>query len=148
MTISSFKGNYDFLSNFYLCPMSFNGTIYGSSEAAFQAQKTFDYTIREIFSTLSPKLSKRLGNAIRCRPDWDTIKVKLMEEIVREKFTQNLDLAKRLISTGEEELVEGNTWRDTFWGVCNGVGENHLGKILMNIREELFKILQVAAMSA
>jgi predicted NAD-dependent protein-ADP-ribosyltransferase YbiA (DUF1768 family) len=42
-----------------------------------------------------------------------------------------------LKATGDEELVEGNWWNDTFWGVCNGVGENNLGKLLMKIRAEL-----------
>ena len=41
------------------------------------------------------------------------------------------------MATGDAELVEGNTWNDTYWGVCNGVGHNHLGKILMQVRQEL-----------
>jgi len=56
---------------------------------------------------------------------------------VRAKFEQNPDLAAKLIATGDEELVEGNTWGDTYWGVCRGVGQNKLGKILMNVRQEL-----------
>ena len=60
-----------------------------------------------------------------------------MEDICRAKFTQNEELKKKLIDTGDATLIEGNTWNDTFWGVCNGVGENNLGKILMKIREEL-----------
>lgn len=46
-------------------------------------------------------------------------------------------LRSQLLSTGTAELVEGNWWNDRYWGVCNGRGENHLGKILMRIREEL-----------
>ena len=62
-----------------------------------------------------------------------------MEEIVRAKFYQNPQLAEKLIATADRKIVEGNTWHDTFWGVdaATGKGENHLGVILMKIREEL-----------
>ena len=53
------------------------------------------------------------------------------------KFTQNEELKEKLLATENEELVEGNTWHDTYWGVCNRRGKNKLGKILMRIREEL-----------
>ena len=43
-----------------------------------------------------------------------------------------------LLATGDAKIVEGNTWGDVFWGVCNGVGENHLGEILMKVRQDLF----------
>ena len=59
-----------------------------------------------------------------------------MTEIVRTKFEQNSDIRQKLIDTYPEELIEGNYWHDTFWGVCEGVGENHLGQILMQIRRE------------
>ena len=62
-----------------------------------------------------------------------------MEEIVRAKFTQNEELKRLLLATGDKRLAEGNTWGDTFWGVDlrSGRGENHLGIILMRVREEL-----------
>jgi hypothetical protein len=60
-----------------------------------------------------------------------------MESLVKEKFTRDTELGAKLVATGDEELVEGNYWGDTFWGVCRGVGQNHLGKILMKVREEL-----------
>lgn len=60
-----------------------------------------------------------------------------MVDIVRAKFTQNKELAKRLKATGDKTLIEGNYWHDTYWGVCEGVGENYLGKILMNLRSEI-----------
>ena len=60
-----------------------------------------------------------------------------MAYLVREKFTTNQKLQKQLLATGDQHLEETNKWGDTFWGVCNGVGSNHLGKILMKVRDEL-----------
>jgi predicted NAD-dependent protein-ADP-ribosyltransferase YbiA (DUF1768 family) len=67
------------------------------------------------------------------------VKVKLMFVLVTEKFKQNPELKQKLLETGNQELIEGNTWNDTFWGVCNGQGQNWLGKILMLVRSELNK---------
>ena len=135
--IKVFDGEYAFLSNFYERKVEYKGITYGSSEAAFQAQKTLDTEERLQFATLTPSQSKRKGRKVALRPDWEDVKVLTMYEIVRAKFTQNSDLAEKLIATGDEELVEGNYWHDTFWGVCDGVGTNFLGKILMRIRGEL-----------
>jgi predicted NAD-dependent protein-ADP-ribosyltransferase YbiA (DUF1768 family) len=60
-----------------------------------------------------------------------------MYQCVKDKFTRNQDLKEQLIATGNEELVEGNTWGDIYWGVSRGRGKNMLGKILMRVREEL-----------
>jgi hypothetical protein len=61
-----------------------------------------------------------------------------MTEIIRLKF-QNPGLKAKLLATGNQELIEGNTWGDCYWGVCEGNGQNHLGKILMQVREELLQ---------
>ena len=135
--IKVFDGEYAFLSNFYERKVEYEGITYGSSEAAFQAQKTLDIEERLQFASLTPMQSKRNGRKVALRPDWEGVKVLTMYEIVLAKFTQNPDLAEMLIATGDEELVEGNYWHDTFWGVCDGVGTNFLGKILMQIRGEL-----------
>lgn len=60
-----------------------------------------------------------------------------MQDILEAKFDKELPLAEMLLATGDEELVEGNHWNDTFWGVYRGKGRNELGKILMRIRENL-----------
>ena len=65
------------------------------------------------------------------------VKTNIMYDICLAKFTQNQDLKEKLLKTGNAILIEGNWWNDTYWGVCNGIGENNLGKILMKIREEL-----------
>lgn len=83
--------------------------------------------------------SKKAGRNVSLRPDWDSVKVGLMEGIIRAKFTQNVGLAEKLTATGDRELVEGNSWHDLFWGADGKTleGENHLGRILMKIRDEL-----------
>ena len=138
-SIESFRGQYGFLSNFYEAPVSYGGLIYLNAEAAFQAQKCLTDEEKRPFTDMPPSKAKRIGRQVRLREDWEQVKVGLMEEIVRAKFTQNEDLAWLLLATGDAQLVEGNTWNDTFWGVDlrKGVGENHLGRILMKVREEL-----------
>ena len=135
--IDNFRGEYAFLSNFYDAPVEYNGLSFRNSEAAFQAQKTIDEIERVQFTSLDASNSKRLGRAVTLREDWEKVKIRVMYEICYAKFTQNPRLAEKLVATGDEVLIEGNTWNDKFWGVCNGEGMNHLGKILMAIRTEL-----------
>ena len=138
--ISNFhEESYTFLSNFYEAPVTYGGLTYGSAEAAFQAQKCLTEEEKLPFTQARPGKSKGMGRRVQLRPDWEQVKVGLMEEIVRAKFTQNAQLAQQLLATDGRYLAEGNTWGDTFWGVNlrSGRGENHLGKILMTVREEL-----------
>nr|DAZ71783.1 MAG TPA: NADAR protein [Caudoviricetes sp.] len=133
--INEFRGKYYFLSNFYETPVTWNGLTYLNNEAAFQSAKTF--SDRECFTNLDPSSAKKLGRKVQLRSDWENVKDDVMYEICKAKFSQNTELKKRLLSTGNEHLEEGNTWGDKIWGTVNGVGENRLGKILMRIREEL-----------
>lgn len=137
--ITCFRGRYEFLSNFYEAPIEYDSLRFGSGEAAFQAQKCRDRGERAAFQTLRPSEAKRAGRKVLLRPDWEFVKVQLMEEIVRAKFAQNADLAQMLLDTGDRMIQEQNTWHDAFWGINakSGDGENHLGKILMKIRNEL-----------
>tara|TARA_Y100000034_G_C6567824_1_gene245972 strand:- start:117 stop:422 length:306 start_codon:yes stop_codon:yes gene_type:complete len=89
------------------------------------------------FIYLSAVEARKLGRRVRLRSDWHEVRLSIMKEIVHAKFTQNEDLRERLLDTGDNELIEGNTWGDSFWGVCRGKGQNHLGNILMAIREKL-----------
>lgn len=133
--ITSFKGKNFFLSNFYSAPVIYNGFRFENNEAAFQAAKCPERTSE--FCALTPKGAKHLGRIVKLRPDWESVKYDVMYEVCLAKFSQHSDLRVKLIATGDAELVEGNTWGDRVWGVCGGVGENHLGKILMRIRNEL-----------
>ena len=137
--IDSFRGKYFFLSNFYPAPVMYKGLTYQNNEAAFQAQKTFSPELQTTFTTLAPSDAKRKGRHVRLRQDWEQVKDRIMEEIVRAKFIQNPKLKEQLLSTGDAILIEGNTWNDRYWGVDarSGIGENHLGKILMKVRSEL-----------
>ena len=136
--IAKFRGDYEFLSNYYEVPVVYDGLQYGSSEAAFQAQKTLDPAERDRVSQLRLNDSKLAGRSLTLREDWESVKVFVMEGIVRAKFTQNPELMSRLSATGQALLVEGNNWKDTFWGfdVNLGYGANMLGQILMRIRAE------------
>ena len=135
--ITSFKGENFFLSNFYLAPVFYQGIRFENNEAAFQAAKCPERM--QEFCGLSPQKAKHLGCRVGLRPDWEDVKFDVMYHVCKAKFLQNPDLAQKLIETGDAELVEGNTWGDKIWGVCDGVGENNLGKTLMRIREELIQ---------
>ena len=130
---------YQFLSNFYEASVFYDGLTFGSSEAAFQAQKCLTPEEKVQFTEYGPGKSKGVGRRVQLRPDWETVKYGIMEEIVRAKFLQHPELARQLLDTGEKVLVEGNHWGDTCWGVDTrtGQGENRLGKILMKVRDEL-----------
>jgi len=137
--IYSFNGEFRFLSNFWPVEVMFEGDLYSSVEAAYVAAKFIDKTMREMVRRCKTAgEAKRFGEtwASQVRPDWYGINLGIMENLLRSKF-ENVELRQKLLETGDQELVEGNTWGDTFWGVCDGIGENNLGKLLMKIRSEL-----------
>ena len=133
--IAEFRGKYFFLSNFYSAPVTYLGKTFKNNEAAFQSAKCPERS--DEFLNLNPSDAKKLGRHVPLRNDWEAIKEVVMYDICRAKFTQNQDLAQLLIETGSATLIEGNTWGDRVWGVCDGAGENRLGKILMQIRAEM-----------
>jgi ribA/ribD-fused uncharacterized protein len=118
--------------------VEFEGITYPTVEHAYQSAKTTDMNERRrIAGIKEPGEAKKAGRALKYRADWDEVKFKVMEECLRYKFTQHPELGEKLLATEDAELIEGNTWGDTIWGVSNGVGENRLGKLLMQIRQEL-----------
>lgn len=137
--INEFKGIYYFLSNFYSAPVVFEGLLYKNNEAAFQSAKVLDIEQRKQFCELDPSTAKKKGRNVLLRNDWEHIKDQVMFECVKDKFTRNEALKQKLLDTGDEELIEGNTWNDTYWGMCGGKGKNMLGKILMQVRGQLKK---------
>lgn len=135
--IDNFRGENYFLSNFYPASVTYNGYTFMNSEAAFQAQKCKDRTEIEGFTSVDSSTAKKMGRRVKMREDWDEVRVNVMHEIVRAKFIQNPELRKKLLETGNAYLEEGNTWGDRFWGTVDRMGENHLGRILMEVRDEL-----------
>jgi N-glycosidase YbiA len=140
MAIDTFRGEYFFLSNF--CPVIWvcldgDERGYPSVEHAYQAAKCRRRSDRDfILEASSPGEAKRRARQVEIVRDWDNIKLSVMEKLLRQKFAKE-PFRSQLLSTGDQELIEGNTWGDTFWGVCRGQGQNHLGRLLMEIRADI-----------
>jgi ribA/ribD-fused uncharacterized protein len=143
-------------------PVTYNGVHYKTAEHAFQSAKTrFPSQKRMIAAALTPGQAKRYGRRVDLREDWEDVKVSVMRTVLRSKF-EVLALHEKLLATGDRLLIEGNSWGDAFWGAVsmsqmpmtseladvtmwklppgpnsNLFGENHLGKLLMELREEL-----------
>lgn len=124
------------LSNFSSCRIEHDGMFYPSVEAAYQASKTADMRVRVQFTTMPPLQATAWGRRITLRRDWENVKVRVMDELLRKKFTPWTIYALLLDSTDDQKLIHLSPW-DGFWGSgkCN-TGENVLGKMLMLIRSE------------
>ena len=134
--ISSFRGEYEFLSNMYHSPIIVNGLKLTCAEALFQMMKTKRPEERIHFINISGPDAKRLGRCVKLRPDWEEIKIDVMRWVIHQKFKEPT-LRQKLLDTGDATLIEGNTWGDQFWGCYYGDGQNWLGKILMDERTKL-----------
>lgn len=135
--VRGFFLKYRFLSNFELGDVIYEGIKYPSSENAYQAAKSINPEVRSKFVDITPSESKKLGRQIEVRDDWESVKYKVMYDIVLDKFMRNRKLGDLLIETGDKYLEETNHWGDKIWGVCDGVGTNWLGKILMDVRTQI-----------
>ena len=135
--IDRFVGDFAFLSNFHPSTIYFEGVKYPTVEHAYAALKTLDPDAQRLVrEAKTPAIAKKLGRSVAIRPDWEEYKFVLMRQLIRKKFENPL-LRPMLLATEDAELVEVNYWNDCVWGVCRGVGENHLGKILMDTRQEI-----------
>lgn len=137
--IGGFVAGYRWLSNFYPSRVEWEGRTYLSSEAAYQSGK-YPAAERDAFLTLDPDAAKKLS---RTKPydtaAWEARKERTMREVLWAKFSQNPELAAKLVATGERTLEETNWWGDKIWGVFKGEGQNLLGKMLMETRARLVK---------
>lgn len=130
---------HEFLSNMYEVPID----GYKSVESFYVAMKTKDKAIRAQVREMSGLEAKKFGRTFVIREDWEEIKLQVMQYALGKKFAPGSELAKMLLATGHIKLVETNYWHDNFWGDCycekcaNIKGENHLGEMLMRIRESL-----------
>jgi len=131
---------YGCFSNFAFYAIELDGLEWPTSEHYFQAQKFLDSERRErIRHTPSPMIAARLGRdrKARLRTDWEQVKLDIMRKAVRAKFTQHDDIRRVLLDTGYAIIVEHRA-NDRFWGDGGGgTGKNWLGRILMEVREEL-----------
>lgn len=141
--ISSFTGEYRFLSNFYPAPVPYDGQMWRTAEHAFQAMKEHSEVYQDKIRLLAtPGEAKRAGQLATLRPGWERDKKLVMLEIVTAKFRYANVLRSLLAATGDATLIEGNTWHDNYWGICqcggNGncapPGLNALGTILEAVR--------------
>ncbi len=142
--INKFDSDFRYLSNFWPCNILYDNLQFESVEAAYQAAKTLDKDARWKFQSMKAGEAKSWGKTLTLRSDWHIMKLSIMEALVRQKFTTRLDLMRKLLSTGDAHLLEGNTWHDNYWGKCfcahclAGTGfANHLGVILMDVRKDL-----------
>ena len=134
--ILEFQGEHRWLSNFWPAKVEIYGTVYPTVENAYQAAKTHSPN-RDPFLTCTPGQAKRLARELQIRSDWEEVKVYVMRRLISQKFAPGTELAEKLLDTGDCKIVEGNRWGDTFWGVCRGHGQNTLGKLIMEQRQNL-----------
>lgn len=141
MAITAFRGDHEFLSNFYRCPMKVDGLEYATLEHAFQAAKATSDEMRETIRLAgTPGRAKHLGRTVELPADWEQRRIDVMRQLLAIKFAIP-EMREALLATGEETLIEGNQHRDRFWGAeeehGTWVGENHLGILLMELRHSL-----------
>jgi ribA/ribD-fused uncharacterized protein len=146
--ISQFRDQYAFLSNFHRHPFLYRDIEFPTAEHAFVMEKDGNlhrfilqcqglrlkpFTLQDYLKLL-PGQAKKFGRHIVLRENWDHIRTIKMLDILIAKFAVE-NLKMKLLQTGTAYLEEGNAWGDTFWGVCNGRGKNHLGKLLIKVRD-------------
>ena len=138
--IVAFDGAERWLSNFVGCSIDYQGRNFPSVEHAYQSMKQDSETWRQKCAdyTITSAAIKKMAQEIDKRPDWNRIKLSVMRECVKLKFLQE-PFRTRLIETGNMEIIEGNWWHDTFWGVDKDTmeGSNNLGKLIMEVRSSL-----------
>lgn len=145
MAITAFSGDYRWLSNFWIGrPILYHGVEYMTAEHLYQSHKAWYETDEQyIINAPTPREAKRRGQEIGLPTNWDDVKDRAMFNTVSAKFLDP-ELAQKLVDTGDEKLIEGNTWHDNYWGNCNcGAvmcidSQNKLGEILELVRYNLF----------
>ena len=146
--VEVFAGGYHFLSNFYQRPIPYRGLEFKSGEHLFNALKTTDITeALWVMNAELPGEAKSRGRRVTLKPNWDeTERFKAMRSTIGAKFLYDFVLREQLLETGDAYLEEGNTWHDQVWGnclcsrpSCQSPGQNHLGKLLMELRSDIRK---------
>jgi ribA/ribD-fused uncharacterized protein len=131
--ITEFTGFNSYLSTFSKAEVTFSGLNYPTVENAFQASRFYDDQ-RYAFTICSPYMAVREATRAKFNQDWEDNKIDIMRTLLAQKFEYGSVNAKRLLKTKNVELINGSVFDDTYWGVCNGTGQNMLGKLLMEVR--------------
>lgn len=147
--ILAFRDEFNFMSNFAACKVTLPAEEglpameFDSTEQAYMAWKTTDLAMRAKIQGMTPGEAKEETHKqdFPTRADYnDEGRIAIMLELNRQKYSsRNPELREKLIATGDAVLIEGNTWGDTFFGFAYDkcYGENHLGRILMKVRQEI-----------
>jgi len=149
MEIHFYRSNekpYGVFSNLHRTPVIFEGREYPTAEHAYQAGKASKEAVREwILSAPTPSLVAMAAHGLYTWdivPSWSKIKFDRMRDVLRAKFAQHEDMRTLLLATGKARLVEAGTTNNAVnrvWGEVNGKGQNMLGVLLMEVRDELRK---------
>ena len=128
-------------SNFSSFKLNWKGYDWMTSEHAYHSEKFIDYPeiIEQLKQSRSAHEAMKIAydNKNKYRKDWDEIKINVMKNILLAKVEQHPYVKKKLLESGDKELIE-NSWRDNYWGWGpNKDGSNFLGKIWMELREEI-----------
>lgn len=132
--IKGFFYEYRWLSNYHDCDIFWMGLHFKNTEAAYQASKCYELSNAKLFQTMSGLEAKKHSKTFVARRYWDEMRYNIMAQLIFQKFLVHKDLRELLLATDEKYIEETNYWNDTYWGVCNGIGENNLGKLIMNTR--------------
>jgi ribA/ribD-fused uncharacterized protein len=143
--INFFENEYYMLSNWSAHNVFFNGVLYKTADHAYHCCKFAKDTVElllihsQIEQATSPMNAKDIAKSfeyLRIK-NWEEIKVVSMYQINKAKVLQHKDVFEAIKKSGELELIEDSPY-DSFWGTGkDGKGENMLGKIWMQIRQEL-----------
>ena len=143
-----FRGQYEFLSNFFMSPLSIEGIVFPTVEHAYQAMKSKDRNVWRVVSQLEyAHQAKMYGKGIAIDPsvDWDKMRDEVMFRLLTAKF--NIPHLRVALIKVQQDIVENNYWHDNYWGIClcdkcEGIkGQNRLGKMISVIRNGIIEQL-------
>ena len=147
LRIDQFTGYFEFLHNNYLTPVYYEEMLYPSVTHAYHAARSSDDTTRKaIVNAESFHVVAKIARRIEDPPNWSMKRLKIMEQLVRDKFRRSKELQEKLKATERRELImsyEEETPGNLFWGMIREKGQNQLGRILTKVREDILNSNEV-----
>ena len=145
--IDNFNGYFDFLNNEYSCPVFYKGLLYKSISHGYQAARSDKQHIREKIALADTAIELYdIASKIEDPENWIKVRLLVMEILLRDKFRRNKDLRERLKATANRDLINAYadlTLSNIFWGVVDNKGQNNLGRLLEEIRDDCNKNLEL-----